>query len=209
MCAKTDLVKLFTENATKVGAQVHSIKNLSEAFSYVMDTCEGKEACKLLLSGCEQPLSKDAKAHCDLKQKKIIAAPEFTGEEGKELAALCEKHGFELVTEGMRQHLAGVDIGLTHCDYGMAKPGTLVLNSNSEELRLATMVSEFHIAILPVSRIREDSDAVEAEFTKMLGGTPSYNAFITGPSRTADIERVLAVGVHGPLELHILLLEEN
>ena len=125
------------------------------------------------------------------------------------LKKLCADKGLRLVTDGLRQHLSGIDIGLTFIDYGIAETGTLVIDSSSEDVRLSTMVSEIHIGILPKSKIRPSAYDLEKELQETMQTAPSYLAFITGASRTADIERVLALGVHGPLELHILLLEDN
>ncbi len=122
----------------------------------------------------------------------------------------CAVHrGLTLVDSGLRDHLAGIDMGFTIVDYGIAETGTLVLNCPGEELRLATMISEVHVAVLPISKIRKSAYDLEPELTEMMKTSPDYTAFITGASRTADIERVLALGVHGPLELHILLMEEK
>ena len=74
--------------------------------------------------------------------------------------------------------------------------------------RLATMLVETHVAVLPVSRLRATVTDLEEEMTRLMAAPPSYLAFITGASRTADIERVLTLGVHGPLELHLLLLKD-
>jgi L-lactate dehydrogenase complex protein LldG len=98
---------------------------------------------------------------------------------------------------------------LTVADWGIAATGSLVLNSISEDLRLATMLAETHVAVLPLSRLQPDSLALEDELQRLMASPPSYLAFITGASRTADIERVLTIGVHGPGELHILLLKDQ
>ena len=83
------------------------------------------------------------------------------------------------------------------------------MDSTSEDFRIATMLSETHVAILPRSRVVPDAMALESELTSALKAAPKYLAFVSGASRTADIERVLTIGVHGPQEFHILFLEDK
>ena len=204
-----DLHTRFKQKAEMVSAIVTDVETTREALEYCVDLCARKQACQLLISGCDDFLSPEAEALCDLKQEKIIAAPALTPEQAGVLEELCAARGIRLVTDGLRQHLSGIDIGLTFIDYGIAETGTLVIDSSSEDVRLSTMVSEIHIGILPKSKIRPSAYDLEKELQETMQTAPSYLAFITGASRTADIERVLALGVHGPLELHILLLEDN
>lgn len=202
-----EMISLFRTKAELVSAIVSEVDSPLQALRYTVELCSRKEACQLLVSGCDSPLSPEAEQLCDAKQQKIIAAPGLQDSLAAELRQLCEQAGIRLVTEGLREHLAGIDIGLTFVDYGIAETGTLVLDSSNEDLRLATMVSEVHIGVLPTSRLRPDAFALQEELRLNMQSAPNYTAFITGASRTADIERVLALGVHGPLELHILLLE--
>ncbi len=207
MTAKPESVKLFTDKAELVSAVVTEISSLDEAYKYTMDLCGKKEACKMLISGCEQNLSSGAEKLCATKTGKTIVAPALGEKEAATFEKQCDDNGFTLIKDSVRNHLGGIDIAFTYADYGIAETGTIVLNCPSEELRLATMISEVHVAVLPKSKLVDNSYDIESwmEGNMMKG---DYTAFITGASRTADIERVLAIGVHGPLELHILLLED-
>jgi len=209
MIPSPETVQRFQQKAEAVSALVSHVPSLSDAFAYTVDLCARKDACRLLISGCQENLSAEADALCETKQQKIIAAPSLTGTQVDELSALCDERGIRLITGGLRDHLAGIDIGVTPVQFGIAETGTLVIESSSEEVRLATMVSEVHIGLLPRSAIRESAFDLESELGAWMKQSPNYTAFITGASRTADIERVLALGVHGPLELHILILEES
>lgn len=71
------------------------------------------------------------------------------------------------------------------------------------------MISEIHVCVLHKSRIHPTAEDMYGQLKAYMETKPNYLAFVTGASRTADIERVLALGVHGPLELHILILEDN
>ena len=202
------LCSRFTEKATAVSAVVSPIATINEAFAYCVNLCAKQGGCRIMPSGCEEHLSSPAGALCDTKDDKIIAAPGLEPSQYAVLSDLCGKKGFTCIKSGMRDHLSGVDIGFTMADIGIAETGTLVINCPGEELRLATMLCEYHICVLPRSRVMQDAFAADQHLRMHMRKAPNYTAFITGASRTADIERVLALGVHGPLELHILLLED-
>jgi len=110
----------------------------------------------------------------------------------------------------LRDHADDLHVSLTLAEYGIAETGSLMVASDSEEIRIATMLAQIHVAVLPASKIKPDAEAIASSLDAVLKkDTPSYTAFITGPSRTADIERVLAIGVHGPVELHLLLKKDT
>ncbi len=205
-----NMVDTFTARAQAVSAVVKKIKNMQEAFEYTVSVCADKEACQMLMSGCDQPVSDSAGKLCELKPgEKIIAAPALDDENLTMLNSLAEKQGISVISQGLQAYAAGIDIGLAIADLGLAETGTLVLISSSEDLRLTTMLSEISIMILPLSRMRAGSYEALDELSAMMKNGSNYLSFITGASRTADIERVLALGVHGPLELHILLWEDE
>lgn len=208
MRAETELIDRFVTSAEAVSAVVVRTDGISRALDYAVDLCARKEACQLLVSGCDEPLSDDAGQLCLQKQVKIMAAPNLPADALADLQRLCADRGIVLTENSLRDHLAGIDIGLTLADYGIAETGTLVIDSQREAVRLATMISEFHVALLPTSRIYPNAEALEGELRSMMMAAPGYLAFVTGASRTADIERLLAIGVHGPLELHIVLMED-
>ena len=96
-------------------------------------------------------------------------------------------------------------IGISDMDWALADTGSLVANQTAVEQRLASTLPTIHIAIIGTDRILADKTAVFSRITPL---TSRYIAFITGPSRTADIERVLTIGVHGPKRLVIVLVDE-
>lgn len=95
------------------------------------------------------------------------------------------------------------DVGVSTAQAAIAETGTLVLDSACERHRLVSLVPPVHIAIVNASSIVETlSDALTILQKKEI--SPAIT-FITGPSRTADIELTLAIGVHGPQELYVIV----
>ena len=202
------LKELFLQKAQLLSSVTVSVGSFDEALAYAVKVCEGKEACQLISPGCDLPLSGNAQGLCDQKQQKVLAAPQFDPEHLARLTTLCAEQGMACIQSGMRDRLAGIDVGMCQALWGIAETGTCVIESSSEEVRLATMVCETLVIILPVSKIVHRSEDIADQMTARMQNPPCTLAFITGPSRTADIERVLTIGVHGPLEAHVVLLEE-
>lgn len=207
---REELVNEFISKAEAVSAVVRKISSMQEALEYTVKICDEKEACQLLLSGCELAVSNSAAQLCQFSSgEKLIAAPDLDRNTMTGLQALAQARDIKVVSSGLRKYAYGLDIGLAVADLGLAETGTLVLECSAEDLRLSTMLCEINILILPVSRMRTGTDEAEEDLAAMMKDGAAYLSFITGASRTADIERVLALGVHGPLELHVLLWEDD
>ena len=178
------LKETMIEMATSVGATVCEVASVNEALHYAAGL---------------------------LKEKKVstLACPGLDKSDQDIILSLCKDTNLKLFDSSLRQHAGNLELSLTWAAYGVAETGTLMVESDSEDIRIATMMANIHIAMLPLSKVRNGMDDIAPELDKILKtDQSSYTAFITGPSRTADIERVLAIGVHGPVELHILLVQE-
>ena len=93
--------------------------------------------------------------------------------------------------------------GVSEASYGLADTGSVVLAASSEEPRARSLLPQVHVSLLREDRILPGL----AELFETLGtDLPSALAIVTGPSRSADIEQRLVVGVHGPGEVHVVLL---
>ena len=97
-------------------------------------------------------------------------------------------------------------IGISQADWGISNTGTLVQDSTSVEQRLVSTLPLIHIALIESGKLQPDLAAL---LTRLDPRNSAYLAFITGPSRTADIERVLTIGVHGPERLVVVCVDEQ
>lgn len=202
-----EAVELFKQKAAPVSIVVVEVPGLEQAMAYAVEVCEKKEACELLLAGCEQPLSPAGEKHCHRAEVKSMAAPALDDKNRQALEKMALAKGFTMLRGAMRSHLAGIDVTFTISPKGIAETATSVLESMDEDLRLATMICEIHVIALKKSDIVKTSYDAESYLQGLMEAGAGYTAFISGASRTADIERVLTIGVHGPLELHVALME--
>jgi L-lactate dehydrogenase complex protein LldG len=128
-------------------------------------------------------------------------APILKGVDKKALATKVPGLKFQVT----RELAKNAKIGITQMEWGLANMGTLAQDSSAVEQRLASALSWIHVALLPTGNIVADLPAL---MLKMHPDKSNYIALITGPSKTADIERVLAIGVHGPERLVIVCVDE-
>jgi L-lactate dehydrogenase complex protein LldG len=107
-----------------------------------------------------------------------------------------------------RSDLANCDVSITGCESLVARTGTIVMSSAQTSGRNTSVYAPIHICIAYTSQLVYDlKDALQAAKDKYGQNLPSLLTFATGPSRTADIEKTLVVGVHGPKEVYLFLVE--
>jgi iron-sulfur cluster protein len=120
----------------------------------------------------------------------------------------------KIAREELRQCFLEADVGISGANLAVAESGTLVIVSNEGNARLVTSLPPVHIALITtekfVDSLEQATLLVKTLITASSGmKTTSYVSFITGTSRTTDIEKDLVTGVHGPQEVHIVILDNG
>jgi L-lactate dehydrogenase complex protein LldG len=129
--------------------------------------------------------------------------------EGPILGALLDRDALVRRFPGLsfdvtRDIAAESRVGISEFDWALAATGTIAQDATDPRLRLASMLPEVHVALFPSSRLLPDLDALLERVDPVRA---RYLACVTGPSRTADIERVLTIGVHGPRKLVVIAVD--
>jgi L-lactate dehydrogenase complex protein LldG len=121
---------------------------------------------------------------------------------------LIEPVASQLDDRLVKTDLANCDVSITGCEYLVARTGSVVMSSAQTSGRTTSVYAPVHICIAYTNQLVYDlKDALQAAKDKYGSNLPSLITFATGPSRTADIEKTLVVGVHGPKEVYLFLVE--
>jgi L-lactate dehydrogenase complex protein LldG len=178
------LFETFKMRAEAVSAEVHRVPTQREAFDFVLG---------LLREQGIQPAP---------GQGAIWAPGSLLQGDGRDyLAGRMPGLGFEIT----RETAAEARIGVSQADWAVAATGTLVVDAAPVEQRLVSTLPPIHVALVGSSRLRADLPTVLRQLHPSQTG---YISLITGPSRTADIERVLTIGAHGPERLVIVFVDD-
>jgi L-lactate dehydrogenase complex protein LldG len=176
------LFETFKARAEAVAAEVHRFPTRRTALDFVLE---------LFRSQAVQ----------DSPQGALWAGGSFLEGFGKEAFAGTPGLSFDVT----RQAAAGAKVGISQMDWAIADTGTLVQDAARVDLRLVSTLPAIHVALIGTSRILADLPSV---FGRLHPDQTGCISLITGPSRTADIERVLTIGVHGPERLIIVCVDE-
>ena len=173
----------FKSNAENVSAEVYRFPTRGAALDFIMEIMKQEQIG-------DSPGHYAAVADCP-----------FFKHVDKDL--LLQIHGFSF--DISRERAANARIGISQVDWALADTGTLVQDATSIDKRLVSTLPEIHIALLPFNGLLPDMAAL---LEKLSPQQMNYISMITGPSRTADIERVLTIGVHGPKRLIIIVIDD-
>ncbi len=135
--------------------------------------------------------------------------------EGKKLISLfCKEKELKqkLVNQGFNKFtsadIASCDASITGCELLIARTGSLLMSSAQASGRTTSVYAPVHICVAYTSQLVYDiKEGLQILKEKYAGKLPSLITLATGPSRTADIEKTLVVGVHGPKEVYVFLVE--
>jgi L-lactate dehydrogenase complex protein LldG len=173
----------FKLRAEAVSAEVHRFPRKKEALDFILRYLQDAGIS-------DTPQAGAVWASC----------PFLDGFDQKQLSRQLPGLSFDVT----REVSAEAKVGISQLDWAIANTGTLVQNAARVDQRLVSTLPLIHIALIRSDRLVPD---LPSALGKIRPEQTNYISFITGPSRTADIERVLTIGVHGPEKLIIVFFD--
>lgn len=208
--SEEDNASMFSRHFTAAGGYVIRAGDMDEAGRLI--------AVKAVELGARRILRQDQPALAEMSLEKLLPEAELTvwNRESGELDRYRRSHGHNLSLAGDREEqapdwtsrAAEADIGIVQADYAVAYTGSIAVLSGERKGRSVSLLPTVLFAVIPTSSLVTRLGEVLAEFDRAgREGLPAGIHFISGPSRSADIENDLTIGVHGPGIVYAVLVD--
>jgi L-lactate dehydrogenase complex protein LldG len=178
--SREEQIELFTCNSAQLKTELHRVASLEEAGERL--NLLAKENGWRHLATHEHPLARPLAEKVALPR--LVVAPGYAVND-----------------------LERCDAAVTGCDFLIAQTGSILVSGPSAGGRALSVLPPHHVVVARVSQMVPDlAEALREARIRYAAQWPSFLSFITGPSRTGDIERILVLGAHGPKRLTVFLL---
>ncbi len=203
------LLDRLVEMAEPICLHVHIVKDPPSAAANIADLVREKDpewGPDKRIAAWRHPLIESLNLPAVLKDQGIPVY--FTGKEENEAVEPVGK----TYRERLRQQIIDAYMGVTSADFCMAETATLVMRTRPGQARSVSLVPSIHIAVIHLSQIIADLKELYALVKTGSGeaaaGLSNCMTFISGPSKTADVEATMVHGAHGPREVHVYVISE-
>lgn len=174
----------FAENAQNASVEIKIVKSYKDAIADILKIAKATDAKMIAGVGVDE---------CEELADVYV-------EVNKSFKVYTDK--FDIV-----KNKNELDIGITLGEFGVGETGSICVDNYAYEARIASMLPLINIIFMPknciVNNMQDAFDVLAKVFWK------GYSGFVTGPSRTSDIERVLTLGVHGPSRVILFAIEDD
>jgi L-lactate utilization protein LutC len=175
----------FIEELETLGGHGKRVEDWEEAREYVLELARERGA--------------ELVVRWDVDELEVLGVDGPLSDAGVEVAVWRELANFKEVA-------GKADIGLSTAAWAIAETGTLVLEGGPGMGRSVTLLPPTYVAVVPVGRILRTVPEAIGKYASDAGVLPANVCFHTGPSRSGDIEMALFVGMHGPGDVHVILV---
>lgn len=188
--SQSDLVTQFSTNIRATGGHFATVKDVSAVREYVAKLASATKAKQVIVSSTG--------IGPNLFPSKATAPFQVASSVREDRSSFFEA-------------LQSAEIGISAADLGVADTGTVIVSTTNESDRLVTALPIIHVAILPRSRLLFSLEDAAPYISQLLNTSDKgiSLSLISASSRTSDVGGIVIMGVHGPKELHVLLLDEK